>query len=398
MLHAPFSVATYSRTMIDIFIRFGLIALLAVFCFQIFRPFLNLMLWSLILAITLYPLQRRLRGKVFASEGRTAALLIFLVVAILLVPTYLLGTALIQSVEHAMEIARHGKFAVPLPPESVAGWPLIGQPLHDLWMLAATDGTAMVQKLAPQLKAASMTVLGAAGGVGVGLLIFVGALVIAGIFMAYAESGERAAVRIMTRIMGPGRGARITALCTATIRAVAQGVVGIAFIQMMLIGIAFVVRGVPGAGLLALAILLIGIMQLPATLITVPVILYVFATDGMTAGNVVFAVYVFIAGLADNVLKPMMLGRGVEVPMPVVLIGALGGMVSGGVIGLFIGPIALAVGYQLFWQWVDQPPVEASVGVRLEGGTPLAAEAGHDTPLPAGASLASHAEAGSARQ
>ncbi|TXI88565.1 MAG: AI-2E family transporter, partial [Cupriavidus sp.] len=249
-------------------------------------------------------------------------------------------------------------------------------------------------KLAPQLKAASMTVLGAAGGVGVGLLIFVGALIIAGIFMAYAESGERAAVRIMTRIMGPGRGARITALCTATIRAVAQGVVGIAFIQMMLIGIAFVVRGVPGAGLLALAILLIGIMQLPATLITVPVILYVFATDGMTAGNVIFAVYVFIAGLADNVLKPMMLGRGVEVPMPVVLIGALGGMVSGGVIGLFIGPIALAVGYQLFWQWVDQPPVEALV----EGGTPLAVEADHDAALPAGANLASHAEASGAQR
>jgi predicted PurR-regulated permease PerM len=156
-------------------------------------------------------------------------------------------------------------------------------------------------------------------------------------------------------------------LCTATVRAVAQGVVGIAFIQMLLIGVAFVMKGVPGAGLLALAVLLLGIMQLPATLITIPVIIFVIATEGVSGMNIVFAVYVFIAGLADNVLKPMLLGRGVDVPMPVVLIGALGGMVSGGVIGLFVGPVVLAVGYQLFWQWVEDTQQQA-----VEGGETVA--------------------------
>ncbi len=374
MQQARFPVATVSRTAIDILIRFGLIALLAVFCFQIFRPFLNLMMWSLILAITLYPLQTRLRGKVFAGEGRTATLIIVLVIAIVMVPTYLLGVALIESVEHAMAIAKSGEFHVPPPAESVAGWPVVGQRLYDFWLLAATDATALAQKLAPQIKAASVTVLGAVGGVGIGLLVFVGALIIAGIFMAYGEAGERSAVQIMSRISGPERGPRIASLCTATVRAVAQGVVGIAFIQMLLIGIGFIVKGVPGAGLLALAVLLLGIMQLPATLITIPVILYVFATEGMSAMNVVFAVYVFIAGLADNVLKPLLLGRGVDVPMPVVLIGALGGMVTGGVIGLFIGPIALAVGYQLFWQWVEDPVPQAYLEVgREEDNVPVEA-------------------------
>lgn len=137
--------------------------------------------------------------------------------------------------------------------------------------------------------------------------------------------------------------------------------VGIAFIQMLLIGVAFVLKGIPGAGLLALAVLLLlllllGIMQLPATLITIPVIAFVLSTEGANTATIVFSIYVFIAGLADNVLKPLLLGRGVNVPMPVVLIGALGGMVTNGVIGLFIGPVVLAVGYQLFWQWVrDQP-------------------------------------------
>ena len=145
----------------------------------------------------------------------------------------------------------------------------------------------------------------------------------------------------------------------ATIRAVAQGVVGIAFIQMLLIGTGFVVMGIPGAGLLALAVLLIGVMQLPATLITIPVIAYVIVTVGVSTATIIFSVYVFVAGLADNVLKPLLLGRGVAVPMPVVLIGALGGMVTGGVIGLFIGPVILAVAYQLFWRWVKEQPEAA---------------------------------------
>jgi predicted PurR-regulated permease PerM len=136
--------------------------------------------------------------------------------------------------------------------------------------------------------------------------------------------------------------------------------VGIAFIQMLLIGIGFVVMGIPGAGLLALAVLLIGIMQLPATLITVPVIVFVMVTRGVGSATIAFAVYEIVAGLADNVLKPVLLGRGVAVPMPVILIGALGGMVSGGVIGLFIGPVMLAVGYQLFWRWVRDQPASGS--------------------------------------
>jgi predicted PurR-regulated permease PerM len=128
------------------------------------------------------------------------------------------------------------------------------------------------------------------------------------------------------------------------------------------VGLGFVLKGVPGAGLLALAVLLLGIMQLPATLITVPVIAYVFATEGPSTTTIIFAVFVFVAGLVDNVLKPLLLGRGVDVPMPVVLIGALGGMVTSGIIGLFIGPVILAVGYQLFWQWVqDRPPSEGGV-------------------------------------
>ncbi len=264
--------------------------------------------------------------------------------------------------ENALTVVKSGSFHIPPPADSVASWPLVGKRLYGFWLQAATDLTGLMQKFAPQFKDVSLTVLGKLAGVGMGLLMFIVALIIAGIFMAYGESGGRSAVQIASRIFGPGKGPQITALCTATIRAVAQGVVGIAFIQMLLVGVGFELMGVPGAGLLSLAVLLFGILQLPATLITVPVIAFVFVTEGASMATIVFAIYVFVAGLVDNVLKPLLLGRGVDVPMPVVLIGALGGMITGGIIGLFIGPVILAVGYQIFWQWVKDQPASAGAG------------------------------------
>lgn len=362
MLPTPTSEKALSRGLLDVLIRAGLIAVLAIFCFEIVLPFLSLIVWSLILAVTLYPLQVRLRRTLGSKDSRIATLIVLIAIGIIIVPTYLLGVAMVDSVENAMGIVKSEGFHIPPPPESVASWPLVGQRLYDVWLQAATDVAGLLQRLAPQLKDVSRALLVAVASLGKGLLIFVFALIIAGIFMAYGEKGSRSAVRIASRTFSREKGPRITVLCTATIRAVAQGVVGIAFIQMMLIGVAFVVKGIPAAGLLALAVLLLGITQLPATLITVPVIVFVFATEGASAATIVFSIYVFIAGLADNVLKPLLLGRGVDVPMPVVLIGALGGMVTGGVIGLFIGPVVLAVGYQLFWQWVEDQPQTGGPG------------------------------------
>ncbi|MFM0490687.1 AI-2E family transporter [Paraburkholderia graminis] len=359
MLPTPTVHRTLSREMLDVLIRAGLITVLAVFCFRIVVPFLDLMVWGLILAITLYPLHIRLRRSLRNRDGLVATLIVLVAFGVILVPSYLLGVAVADSIEHVMAVVKSGSFRIPPPAESVAGWPLVGQHVHDFWQQASTDLTGLAQRFAPQLKEAGRALLGTVTGLGAGLLVFFVALIVAGILMAYGERGHRSAQQIASRISGPERGAQITDLCTATIRAVAQGVVGIAFIQMLLIGGGFVVMGIPAAGLLALGVLLIGIMQLPATLITLPVIAFVMLTEGVSTATIAFSAYVFVAGLADNVLKPLLLGRGVAVPMPVVLIGALGGMVTGGVIGLFIGPVMLAVGYELFWRWVkDQPQAE----------------------------------------
>lgn len=343
-----------SHGVLDALIRAGLIATLVVVCFKVFHPFLNLMLWALILAVTMYPLHRKLRDKLGGKEGRAATLIVLIGVVVLLVPVYVISVSLAHSARDAVEMVKTDNFHIAPPPDAVAGWPVVGRKVHAVWSKASSDLTGLVKQFSPQLRGASLKLLAKLSGVGIGLLVFIAALIVAGIIMAYGQSGERSAIRISSRFFGPERGPAITRLCTATIRAVAQGVVGIALIQMLLVGAGFVLQGVPGAGLLALVVLLLGIMQLPATLITLPVIVYVISTQGADLGTIVFSVYVFVAGLLDNVLKPLLLGRGVEVPMPVVLIGALGGMVVNGIIGLFIGPIVLAVGYVLFWHWVDE--------------------------------------------
>jgi predicted PurR-regulated permease PerM len=150
-------------------------------------------------------------------------------------------------------------------------------------------------------------------------------------------------------------------LSTATIRSVAQGVIGVALIQAVLLGIGLVWSGIPAAGLLVIAVLLLGIAQLPAVIISLPVIAYVWiAGDHSALASILITIYLFIAGMADNFLKPFLLGRGVDVPMPVVLLGALGGMVWASIIGMFVGAVFLSLGYQLFMAWVHNQEVDVT--------------------------------------
>jgi predicted PurR-regulated permease PerM len=161
---------------------------------------------------------------------------------------------------------------------------------------------------------------------------------------------------------GPEKGDGLVELSIQTIRAVAQGVIGIACIQALLLGAGFILVGIPAAGVLALLVLLLGILQIPAIVVALPAIIYVFSTNDSTTVAVMFAVYTLVAGSADNVLKPLMLGRGVDAPMPVILLGALGGMATGGIIGLFLGAVLLALGYQLFMAWVYSDNGKEEVG------------------------------------
>lgn len=352
-----------SKDLMDVMIRVGLIAIVVVMCVRIFAPFASLVLWALILAVALYPLHQRLAKYLGGRQGRAATLLVVGGLLLIGLPMVMLGSSFASHIHNVYSAIENNTVSIKTPAPTVADWPLIGNKVYSAWSSAADNLPAFLEKIQPQLKSFSKHLLSAAANSAGGILLFLGALIIAGIMMAYGESGHQAMQRIISRLSGPIKGPQLHSLSTATIRSVATGVIGVAFIQALLLGIGFIMADIPAAGVLAVIVLLFGIMQLPALLVSLPAIAYLWwAGDASTLSNIVFTVYLLVAGFADNVLKPLLLGRGVDAPMPVILLGALGGMVSAGMIGLFIGAVLLAVGYQVFMDWVDEPEEGATEG------------------------------------
>ena len=264
----------------------------------------------------------------------------------------LLSETLIAGAQHFATDLENGRLSVPPPPERVAGWPIVGERLFDFWKLASENLARALEPLGPQLKAVSGWLLRAGGSAGIALLQLAASFVVAGVLLARGEGMYLGIERFATRLAGP-RGPELATLATATIRSVVQGILGVAVIQTLLAGLGFLVAGVPAAGLWALLVLVCAVVQLPVALVLIPPILLVFASSS-TLAAVVFTVWCAFVGLVDNVLKPLLFGRGVEIPMVVIFLGAIGGMIALGIIGLFLGAVILALGYELFMSWLDE--------------------------------------------
>ena len=339
--------------LLDVLIHGGLILALAMLCYRVFSPFLHLMVWALILAVTLYPLQQFLASKIRAKQGLAATLLVITGIVLIVTPTAILMSSLADSVRQLVHDVQNNTLKIPAPRPGVEHWPVVGNQIHDVWSKLHSDLPTMVQSMQPKIGELAKTALGFVASVGGGVLQFLASFIIAGIIMAFGQSGSRASQAIFERIIGPDQGREFARLSTATIRAVAQGVIGVAFIQAIIVGLALLVAGVPWAGVLALIVLVLSLAQVPALIVTVPAILYIWSSGNYSnAAASAYTVLLFVSGLADNVLKPLMLGRGVDAPMPVILLGALGGMATAGILGMFVGATLLALGYQLFMGWV----------------------------------------------
>jgi predicted PurR-regulated permease PerM len=350
-----------SRLM-DVLIRAALMLLLALLCYRIFAPFLSLMVWATILAVTLYPLHQIVAAKLGGKQGRAATLLVILGLVLIVGPTAVLTGSLGDSAKTFVEQVRDNTLKVPAPSESIAGLPIVGERLYAVWSKAHSDLPALVQSLQPKIGDLTKVVLSGVASIGIGILQFIASLIIAGILMAYGQAGARGTLSIFSRIAGNERGAAFTKLSTQTVRAVAQGVLGVALIQAIIIGICLIVAGVPWAGALSAIVLVLGIAQIPALIVTLPAIAWIWSNGAYGNGEAIaYTILLFIAGMADNVLKPLLLGRGVDAPMPVILIGALGGMAAKGILGMFVGATLLALGYQIFMHWVDNNPDTAEV-------------------------------------
>jgi predicted PurR-regulated permease PerM len=359
-----------SEELLDVFIRLGVIVVLAIMCTRIVAPFVSLALWSVVLAVGLYPLHKLIAARLGGKQGRASTVLVLAGLLLIGTPTVMLGGSFAEQVHKVYTNFEAGTLTVAKPKPAVAEWPLVGERIYTAWSAAATNLPDFVHKNRDQLKALSRRALAAATSTAGSIVLFLASPIVAGIIMAYGESGTGAMRRIISRFSGPERGAQLQGLITATVRSVATGVIGVAFIQALILGVGFIFAGVPAAGILAVVVMVLGILQAPALLVTLPVIAYLWmAGDASTTINVVSTIYLFIGGLADNVLKPLLLGRGVDAPMPVILLGALGGMVSGGIVGLFVGAVLLAVGYQLFMDWVTRGSTAEEATAATEAAT-----------------------------
>jgi predicted PurR-regulated permease PerM len=346
------------RSALEIAIRLFLVAALAYWCFLIFRPFLVPVLWGIIIAVALGPWFDKLASLLGGRRKLTGILCVLVVLAALILPTFLLSESFFAGVKWLSAQAQKDALQVPPPPAGVAEWPVIGETVFEYWTGAYQDLERTLAQFGPQLKRFGAWLLSTLTGIGFAFVLTIVSVLIAGVMLVHAEGGGRTARSIGARLGGE-QGEAAVELAVQTIRSVANGVVGVAVVQSVLAAVGLLLAGVPAAGLWAVLILLLAVAQLPPLLILGPAVVYVFATSDSTLTIVLFTLWALFVSVSDSFLKPMFLGRGMDIPMPVILIGAIGGMLLNGIIGLFVGAVVLALGYKMFQAWMAQEPVQA---------------------------------------
>ena len=345
----------YVNRAMEASIHIGLAVLLAIACLMIIKPFLPLIAWGIIIGVASYPAFLKLQGALGGRGGLAAVFYTLILLAILIIPVVLLAQSLVEGVQTLTAHMKDGTLAVPVPPDSVAGWPIIGARLYNLWKAASDNLSDVVLRFAPQIKSALPELLSATAGLGLTVLQFLLAILVGGALLANAPAAAKAARSMFVRIFDE-KGPEYHQLVSSTIRSVTSGILGVAVIQTVCAGLGFLVAGLPAAGLWAVIFLIAAVLQI-GMLVLIPAVIYMFAI-ATTTKAVLFLIWCAIVGLMDNVLKPLLLGRGVAVPIAVVFLGAIGGFVAMGIIGLFVGAIVLSVGYKLFVAWIEPATVD----------------------------------------
>jgi predicted PurR-regulated permease PerM len=348
--------APFDSLNVDFAIRIGLLALLGYWSLKVITPFITVALWSAILTVALYPLFDWLARKL-GSRRLSATLITLLCLTIVIGPVTWLGFGLIGGVELIVKEFDSEIFSIPLPSESVKGWPLIGEQLHRLWTTAATDAKAVLLEVAPKLKPLAGRLLDIGQSVTFGLLEFVASIVIAGFLFSPGPRLVETLKALLRRILSD-RGEEMVQLAGGTIRNVSRGVVGIALLQSVLAGLGFLVVGIPAAGFLGFITLMLGIVQIGPAILLIPIVVWSWTALQIT-NALLFTAYMIPVGLLDNVLRPIVMARGLTTPMPVILIGVVGGTIAYGISGLFLGPIVLSVAWALIAAWVQEDNVAA---------------------------------------
>lgn len=347
---------TQTNAAIETSIDIGLMFLLGISCYLIVRPFVPLVAWGVIIAVAAYPNFRKLERALGGRTVLSAVLFTAVFLGLFILPMALLAETLVDGAQTLTAHIKAGTLTIPPPPASVATWPLIGARLSSLWASASSNLAGVIKDFLPQIRGVLPEVFSASAGIGLTVLQFALSIVVAGAILANADGAYQLARSLANRIFDE-KGPEFQELIGNTVRSVTNGILGVALIQTVLAGIGFIAAGLPGAGLWTVMFLFAAVMQV-GLLVLIPAVVYMFAISSTTSA-IIFMVWCGFVGTIDNVLKPLLLGRGAAVPIVIVFLGAIGGFMAMGIIGLFIGAIVLSVGYKLVVAWLDQSPSEA---------------------------------------
>jgi len=347
----------FETASVEWLLRVGCLAVLVYWSLLLVQPFLTIIVWSIVLAVALYPIFDWARTRLRLPRALAAFLITVMSLSIVLGPATWLAVSLVGSVRWIVDQLNSGAIAVPRPSPAIKDWPLIGDAVFQFWDLASTNLGAALVELGPQLKPLGPTVLGAAGSAGINTLQFIVAVVISGFLFVPGPSlvdyFKTLSDRIATR-----RGEEFVDLAGATIRNLARGVIGLSILQALLAGLGFIVAGVPAAGLFSFLALVFGIVQIGAWVVILPVMVWSWLTMS-TEPALLFTIYLIPVSLLDNLLRPFVLAHGLKTPMLVILVGVVGGIIAHGMSGLFIGPVVLAIGWELLRAWTREELDEA---------------------------------------
>jgi predicted PurR-regulated permease PerM len=339
-----------NNSVYDTSIRLFILVLIVGWCLMIMYPFVSIIMWSLVLALALYPLHNRLSEKMGGKPKLASFILIFVILAVAFVPIWLLIGSLIDEVKALKLSYDSGTLTFPPPSEKIKTWPVIGEKLYGFWQEAFGNLEQLLLKHKDQLveiaKKIGTGILGAAGSV-VQIMI---SLFIAGVLLAVGGAKE-AFIKFFKKV-GGDRGDEFADLTFKTVGSVVKGILGESLVMGLLNGTVFFLAGVPYAGIWALIAFVFAVLQMPVLIVTVPIIIYFFATKAILPA-ILWTICLLLVALSDNVLTPLMLGKGAPVPMVVIFIGVIGGFILSGFIGLFTGAIIMSLGYKLFVSWIN---------------------------------------------
>jgi predicted PurR-regulated permease PerM len=341
---------------IDIALKLGVLVLIGAWCFQILSPFINPVLWGIILAVALEPVFNWFMKITKARVKLSAILLTLVMFLLILIPAVLIFESAISGFRSLKELAESGELALPSANPAVKEWPVIGDQVYGIWDLASTNIEAFLLKYEAQLTEVGRFIFDSLVGTGAGMIQLVLALIIAGVLLA--TPGTKKATEVIFQKIAGSYGHEFVDISRKTIQNVVKGILGVSVIQALLVGIGFYFADVPYPGLWAILVLILGVIQLPPALVIFPVIGYVLS-EGEDWTSIFWSAYILLAGASDNILKPLLMGRGAAVPMLVIFLGSLGGFIAFGFIGLFVGAIVLSLAYKilLYWMKLDEDGV-----------------------------------------